>query len=94
MKPVQKPCPPIWIGANADGAVKRAARMADSWFINPHQKMETIERQLDIFKAERERVGKPFPDELPLMREIFVAPPARRRLSAAVPTSRRNTRSM
>ena len=74
MKPVQKPRPPIWIGANADGAVKRAARMADSWFINPHQKMETIERQLDIYKAELDNVGKPFPDELPLMREIFVAP--------------------
>ena len=74
MKPVQSPRPPIWIGANADGAVKRAARMADSWFINPHQKMETIERQLDIYKAELDNVGKPFPDELPLMREIFVAP--------------------
>tara|TARA_B100000686_G_scaffold350848_1_gene447940 strand:- start:231 stop:1256 length:1026 start_codon:yes stop_codon:yes gene_type:complete len=74
MKPVQKPRPPVWIGANADGAVKRAARMADSWFINPHQKMGTIERQLDIYKAERQRVGMPMPDELPLMREIFVAP--------------------
>ena len=74
MKPVQKPCPPVWIGANADGAVRRAARMADSWFINPHQKMETIERQLDVFKAERDRLGKPMPEELPLMREIFVAP--------------------
>ena len=73
MKPVQKPRPPVWIGANADGAVRRAARMADSWFINPHQKMETIERQLDVFKAERERLGKPMPEELPLMREIFVA---------------------
>jgi alkanesulfonate monooxygenase SsuD/methylene tetrahydromethanopterin reductase-like flavin-dependent oxidoreductase (luciferase family) len=85
MKPVQKPHPPIWIGANADGAVKRAARMADTWFINPHQKMETIERQLDIYKAELDNVGKPFPDELPLMREIFVAPTRAEALERARP---------
>ncbi len=73
-KPVQKPMPPIWIGANADGAVRRAARLSDAWFINPHQRMETIARQLDIYKRELDAVGKPFPDELPLMREVFVAP--------------------
>jgi alkanesulfonate monooxygenase SsuD/methylene tetrahydromethanopterin reductase-like flavin-dependent oxidoreductase (luciferase family) len=73
VKPVQKPRPPIWIGANADGAVRRAARLGDTWFINPHQRMKTIERQLDIYKQALDDLDKPFPDELPLMREIFVA---------------------
>ena len=36
IRPVQKPRPPIWMAANTDPAVKRAARMADAWFINPH----------------------------------------------------------
>jgi Coenzyme F420-dependent N5,N10-methylene tetrahydromethanopterin reductase and related flavin-dependent oxidoreductases len=36
IRPVQKPRPPIWMAANNDPAVKRAARMADAWFINPH----------------------------------------------------------
>jgi len=74
LKPVQKPTPPIWIGANADGAIKRAAKLGDAWFINPHQKMETIARQLDIYKKALDDLGKPFPQELPLAREIFIAP--------------------
>jgi len=74
LKPVQKPTPPIWVGANADAAIRRAAKLADSWFINPHQKMETIARQLDIYKRALDDAGKPFPDELPLLREVFIAP--------------------
>jgi alkanesulfonate monooxygenase SsuD/methylene tetrahydromethanopterin reductase-like flavin-dependent oxidoreductase (luciferase family) len=73
LKPIQKPHPPIWLGANADVAVRRAARLADTWFINPHQRMDTIERQLSLYKQALTELGKPMPDELPLMREIFVA---------------------
>lgn len=73
VKPVQKPRPPIWIGANADAAVRRAARLGDTWFINPHQRMDTIERQLDVYKEALDAYGKPLPSELPLMRETFVA---------------------
>jgi alkanesulfonate monooxygenase SsuD/methylene tetrahydromethanopterin reductase-like flavin-dependent oxidoreductase (luciferase family) len=73
LKPVQSPHPPIWLGANADAAVRRAARLADTWFINPHQRMDTIERQLSLYKQALAGLGKPMPDELPLMREIFVA---------------------
>ena len=73
LKPVQKPMPPIWMGANADAAVRRAAALADTWFINPHQRMATIERQLILYHRCLEELGKPRPKELPLMREIFVA---------------------
>ena len=73
VKPVQQPRPPVWFGANADSAVRRAARLGDTWFINPHQRMDTIERQLDIYRRELDALDKPFPDELPLMREVFVA---------------------
>lgn len=73
LKPLQKPMPPIWMGANADAAVRRAAELGDTWFINPHQRMETIERQLSLYHRSLEDLGKPPPDELPLMREIFVA---------------------
>jgi alkanesulfonate monooxygenase SsuD/methylene tetrahydromethanopterin reductase-like flavin-dependent oxidoreductase (luciferase family) len=72
-KPVQRPHPPIWIGADADAALDRAARLGDCWYINPHSTIATILRQLEIYKAALERHGKPFPTELPMRREVFVA---------------------
>jgi alkanesulfonate monooxygenase SsuD/methylene tetrahydromethanopterin reductase-like flavin-dependent oxidoreductase (luciferase family) len=73
VKPVQRPAPPIWIGANADAGIRRAARIADAWFINPHNRLETLERQMDLYRRELDRCGKPLPAELPMMREVFVA---------------------
>ncbi|MBI4081823.1 MAG: LLM class flavin-dependent oxidoreductase [Candidatus Lambdaproteobacteria bacterium] len=73
LRPVQKPHPPIWMAANADNAVKRAARMADCWYINPHATLETNTRQMELFKAERRRVGLPMPKEVPCRKEIFCA---------------------
>jgi alkanesulfonate monooxygenase SsuD/methylene tetrahydromethanopterin reductase-like flavin-dependent oxidoreductase (luciferase family) len=47
--------------------------MADAWFVNPHNKLETLARQLDVYKRELDACGKPFPAEFPMAREVFVA---------------------
>jgi alkanesulfonate monooxygenase SsuD/methylene tetrahydromethanopterin reductase-like flavin-dependent oxidoreductase (luciferase family) len=73
IRPVQKPRPPIWIAANNDRAIERAARLSDAWFINPHSTMDTIRRHLGLYRAELERVGKPMPTELPAVKEVFCA---------------------
>lgn len=72
-KPIQKPNPPIWIGGNADVALKRAAVHGDCWYINPHNTIETTGRQLDLYRGFLDDAGKPFPTELPMRREAFVA---------------------
>ena len=72
-KPLQDPHPPIWIGANADVAIERAARLEDCWYINPHNRIGTIQRQMEIYRKALDKAGKPFPDELPMRRELFVA---------------------
>jgi alkanesulfonate monooxygenase SsuD/methylene tetrahydromethanopterin reductase-like flavin-dependent oxidoreductase (luciferase family) len=72
-KPIQKPMPPIWIGANIDVGIRRAARMADAWFINPHNKLDTTAQQIEVYKRALDVAGKPFPSELPMAREVFVA---------------------
>ncbi len=70
---MQKPTPPIWIGANADVAIRRAARLGDCWYINPHNTLATIERQMDLYKRALDECGRRFPDEVPMRREVFVA---------------------
>ena len=46
LRPTQIPRPPIWLAANNDNAVLRAARLADAWLLNPHTKLDELERQL------------------------------------------------
>jgi alkanesulfonate monooxygenase SsuD/methylene tetrahydromethanopterin reductase-like flavin-dependent oxidoreductase (luciferase family) len=72
-KPVQKPHPPIWIGANADPAIRRAARLGDCWYVNPHNRIDSIVRQVDVYRRALDEYGKPFPKEFPARREVFVA---------------------
>jgi alkanesulfonate monooxygenase SsuD/methylene tetrahydromethanopterin reductase-like flavin-dependent oxidoreductase (luciferase family) len=72
-KPIQKPHPPIWIGANADPAIRRAARLGDCWYVNPHNRIDTIVCQVDVYKRALDEYGKPFPKEFPARREVFVA---------------------
>ena len=72
-KPIQRPHPPVWIGANADPAIRRAARLGDCWYVNPHNRIATIVRQVDLYKRALDEYGKPFPREFPARREVFVA---------------------
>ena len=72
-RPVQKPHPPIWIGANADPAIRRAARLGDCWYVNPHNRIDTIVRQTEVYRRALDEFGKPFPAEFPARREVFVA---------------------
>ena len=73
IRPVQQPHPPIWIAANNDRAVRRAARMGDTWFVNPHATIATIRRQLSLYRDELAVQGKSMPQELPMLKEIFCA---------------------
>jgi alkanesulfonate monooxygenase SsuD/methylene tetrahydromethanopterin reductase-like flavin-dependent oxidoreductase (luciferase family) len=66
--PVRRP--PIWMAANNDAAVRRAARLGDTWLVNPHTTVDQLERQLGLFLAERGSA----PDELPAIRECLIAP--------------------
>lgn len=83
--PVQRPRPPLWFAANNDKAVARAARLGDTWMINPHARTETIGRQIELFHAERERSGQPPVTELPAAKEVFCAETREKAIEMARP---------
>lgn len=72
-KPVQNPHPPIWVAANNDVAIRRAARWGYPWLINPHATIPMVADQWTRYKAALDEFGNPVPGELPMMREMYVA---------------------
>ncbi|MPZ92288.1 MAG: LLM class flavin-dependent oxidoreductase [Actinobacteria bacterium] len=70
--PVQEPRPPIWLAANNERAIARAARVADSWLVNPHARLDTLEHQARFYRKELADRGKVC-RELPIVREACVA---------------------
>jgi len=58
-KPHQKPHPPIWIGGDADAALKRAAKFACGWisFLTPP---DALAARIDFIKSQPEYDGRPF----------------------------------
>lgn len=74
-KPIQKPRPPIWIAANGDNGVRRAARIGHGWLIGPHSAIEELEGQLRLFRSAWKEAGKPARRaSLVIIRECYVAP--------------------
>ena len=74
IRPVQKPFPPVWIAANADAAVARAARLGYAWYANPHAPLATIERQWRLYKETLAGSGHARPPWRPIALECHVAP--------------------
>jgi alkanesulfonate monooxygenase SsuD/methylene tetrahydromethanopterin reductase-like flavin-dependent oxidoreductase (luciferase family) len=85
MLPAQRPRPPLWMAADSDRAVERAARMADSWIINPHATTSTIARQLQLFRKVRRDLGRPPLPELPAIKEVVCARTRERAVEIARP---------
>lgn len=68
----QKPHPPIWVAANSDNAIRRAARWGYPWLVNPHATMDTISSQLKMYQSVMESAGQSI-SELPMVREAYIA---------------------
>jgi alkanesulfonate monooxygenase SsuD/methylene tetrahydromethanopterin reductase-like flavin-dependent oxidoreductase (luciferase family) len=73
LRPVQQPHPPLWFAAGNETAIRRAARLGDTWFCNPLTPIGEFKTQLAVYRDELQQQGKSWPRELPLFREIYVA---------------------
>ena len=85
LRPVQRPRPRIWLAANTDAGVKRAARLGDAWLMNPPSTLPSLERQLALFHDTRRALGRPRAHDVPLIKECVVAEDARTALADARP---------
>ena len=73
-KPLSQPLP-MWIGANADPAVRRAARIADAWVISPGWTPDYIEERLRFYRAALDEFGRSDDvSELVVRRDLHLAP--------------------
>lgn len=70
--PIQRPRPPIWLGAMKEMGVRRAARHGDVWTITPQQTIEQVEDLVGTYIRERRSLGLPL-TKFPLRRELQVA---------------------
>lgn len=68
----QKPHPPIWVAADHDKAIKRAARLGYPWVINPHATVSMISGQVQMYNEAAVEAGQPAPTDMPMMREMYV----------------------
>lgn len=78
LRPAQKPRVPFWFGADADVAVQRAVRLADTtvgdtWYVPSGTPLRTLEAQMAFYRSALAELGKPFPAEFPMRRNLYVA---------------------
>jgi alkanesulfonate monooxygenase SsuD/methylene tetrahydromethanopterin reductase-like flavin-dependent oxidoreductase (luciferase family) len=77
--------PEIWMAANGDTAVRRAARLSDAWLINPHTRLDELERQVAIFHEARAEAQRSPARVMPIIKEVCVAGTDEEALAAARP---------
>lgn len=84
-RPVQRPAPPIWLGASAEKAVVRAARLGDGWIVSGISSAEELRPQHEAYLAELRRLGRPVPAERPINRWVYVAESREAAVAEAMP---------
>ena len=69
-EPVQKPIP-VWIGAINEAAIRRAAKIADGWFMFPRQDpSDEAHAKLSMFRQTAAEAGRE-PDEIGVNATVF-----------------------
>ena len=71
--PVQEPKLPIWLGAQSEPAVRRAARLADAWYVPPFPTHRELIDLYRIYLEERATHPGLSSTSIPVRREVYLA---------------------
>lgn len=71
LKPSRPGGPPIYIAAQVEPAIRRAARLGDAWLIVNATGLQSVEDQMRIYRAALAEYGRT-PLEYPIARECYV----------------------
>ena len=73
-KTVQRPHPPIWVGAGVDAAVRRVAQRGYTWLIHPPRiAMSEIAAQVRMYRDVLKQHGHALPTVQPMRCDSFLA---------------------
>jgi probable F420-dependent oxidoreductase len=70
-KPVQRPHPPIWFGANASKAIARAVRLGDGFLGAGSSTTESFAAAVKVARDELDRQGKD-PASFPIAKRVYL----------------------
>jgi alkanesulfonate monooxygenase SsuD/methylene tetrahydromethanopterin reductase-like flavin-dependent oxidoreductase (luciferase family) len=71
-RPVQRPRMPIWVGANSDAAMQRAARLGDGWIVGFSDRLPKLVPRLERYRALASENGRS--STVCLMRLVGIGP--------------------
>jgi probable F420-dependent oxidoreductase len=72
IRPVQKPRPPIWLGAGHPEAVRRAVAIADGWMGAGGSTKASFAASVPILRAELDKAGRD-PITFPISKRVFLS---------------------
>ena len=84
-QPVQKPGPPILVGAQVEASIRRAADIGDGWCMVPSTSTERMAAEIVSFKQARADAGLPESPHLVRLFEVVCAPSEDEALKRAAP---------
>lgn len=73
-RPLQRPGPPVLVGAQVPAGIARAARIADGWMVVPMLTVEEFAEQAAGFAAARSAAGLPAGGHVCRLLEVVCAP--------------------
>jgi alkanesulfonate monooxygenase SsuD/methylene tetrahydromethanopterin reductase-like flavin-dependent oxidoreductase (luciferase family) len=71
LKPTRPGGPPVYVAAQVDAAIRRAARIGDAWLIVNATGLDKVEQQMRLYREALAESGRT-PLEYPIARECYV----------------------